>query len=207
MIGSNGKPLTDSEYHGVYQDTFDVLVKNTFVTNDILVFLTYQPEVLTLDSNQVTGHTHQLLCQFPYLEVLEQNFKYNNLYNYGEYIDGFHSHIIIRECDYKRLSKQQLSGLDIVAKVVWDLDRLINKYLSKQAGQTRSRLLPTSHIPRVSFETISEKINHVTKIKTSKVLVTKVIQVFQNVLINQILPKCFKRKNKIDWIHMFVDDT
>ncbi len=123
MIGLNGKELTSSELYGVFQDEFNRIVKHAFNVNDILLFVTYQPDTLTLDYNNVTGHTHQLFKQFPYLEVLEQNFRYNNLYNYGEYIDGYHSHIIMRERDYYSLPKDQLKGLDIVEKVIWDIVR------------------------------------------------------------------------------------
>ncbi len=206
-IGINGKALTNSEYRGVFQDRFNRIVRNTFEVNDVLLFVTYQPKKLTLDYHEVTGHTHQLLKTFPYLEVLEQNFKYNNLYNYGEYVDGYHSHIIIKEGDYHRLSEQQLDGIDIVAKVVWDLERLINEYLSKQAGQTYHRLLPESHIPISSAETVSETINQVTKAILAKVLINECIVLFSAVSANEPLPKYFKSINKIDGANMFVDDT
>lgn len=170
------------------------------------MFVTYTPCELTLNYKEVSDKTAELFNQFKYIEVLEQNFQTNKVYNYSEYIDGFHSHILIRESDYK-LIKSKLKNYDIVAKLAYDLNNLINVYLRKQAGATNNRLLPTKHAPLPEIEptsSLSEKTSIEAISERFIPLVVDVIWIVSHVLRTH---KNKDRINKIRRNNMFVNDT
>jgi hypothetical protein len=200
--------LTQSpqEFREYFTDVFNSHVRTTFDKDDVLMFITYTPCELTLNHKEVSDKTAELFNGFKYIEVLEQNFKTNKVYNYSEYIDGFHSHILIRESDYK-LIKSKLKNYDILAKLVYDLNNLINVYLRKQAGATNNRLLPTKHIPLPESEPISNR-SEKTSIEAIPerfiLLVVDVIRIVSYVLRTQ---KNNERINKIRRNNMFVNDT
>lgn len=137
--------LTPKEYYNYFNDCLTSLISRTFSNDKALVFLSYQPTEHTLDPAHVMEDTNVLFHQNRYIEVIERTFKTSRLYNDGGYTDGFHSHIIMTEAEYN-IIKDQISDLDIVAKLVYNLNGLIN-YLSKQAGTTYHRLLPKRNIP------------------------------------------------------------
>src|ERR1700756_499190 len=137
---------TDSEYHEYFKDILRCTIKKVFNKNDRMLFVTYQPIELTLDSKEVAEQTNRMLNEFKYIEVLEQTYSVRRIYNDSGYIDGYHSHILIKESDFDTV-KSKLQGFDIVEKVVYDIERLTERYLSKQAGMSYIRILPTCNIP------------------------------------------------------------
>ncbi len=206
MTGLNGKELTSNEFNGYCKDVLKVLMKNTFSPEDELLFVTYQPQKLTLTANEVREYTNKLFYRYKYVEVIEQTFKSKKglRYNYGAYINGYHSHLLIKKSDYNKI-KEHLEGINIVDKVIYDLDGLTERYLVKQAGITYNRLLPTNNIPtpqlsevgEIAIKTVAEQI-----VKQVKITVLKA---FQRIKDGIVLLMFFI--NKIDSIHMFIDDT
>lgn len=113
-----------------------------------MVFVTYQPDTLTLTFDEVAEHTREMYGKFKYIEVIEQTFKVSKRYNTAGYIDGYHSHIIMLKSDYLLVS-DKYNSLDIKAKRVYYMDGLI-EYLSKQAGVNPNQPLPMRNIPMPS---------------------------------------------------------
>ena len=206
MTGLNGKKLTSIEFNGYCKDVLKVLMKNTFSPEDELLFVTYQPQKLTLTANEVKEYTYKLFYRYKYVEVIEQTFKSKKglRYNYGAYINGYHSHVLIKKSDYYKI-KENLEGFNFVDKVVYDLDGLTERYLVKQAGITYNRLLPTNNIPTPQ---LSEGKEITTKTVTAQIVrqvKLTVLKPFQRIKNGIVLLMCFI--NKIDSIHMFIDDT
>lgn len=135
------KQQTDTEFYTYFQDVLASQIKKTCKSTD-LVFLTLQPQQLYLNSKTLSEHTATLFNKMNYVEVREQNFKVSKRYDVSDYIDGWHSHLILEETDYEK-RKGALVGYDIKVKPIYDLPRLI-MYLAKQA--VRNRLLPVSSL-------------------------------------------------------------
>ncbi len=221
MIGINGKIRTEHESKGYYRDVLQSQVNNTFnISEDRLLFITYQPTDKTYLPQTVRDFTYELFKEYPYIEVIERTYKHLAKRNGSEFDDTYHSHILIRLDDYKALERKLGHNLgvklDIVDRIVWDLDGLVNRYLIKQKGITSLDMdLPISHIPNNKKEqfTINETVNVPIIIQSAAQaadiieLVLLINKVFQNVSINNIVSECFKKTNKIYWMHMFIDDT
>ena len=194
------------QFKQYFREWLEKYIRDTFNVNDVLIFITYQPPKPEWSSEKIIERTQQLFDGVKHVVVIEQTFEKSNMYNYADYIDGYHSHLIMTESDYDSV-KHQLAGHDIVTKVVYDLDGL-KYYLTKQAGDTYNMTLPILNMPinnseRISEpETITETIG--TRIKSQ---VQRVLKVFLKVLKSFKISECFKNINKIYWIHMFVDDT
>ena len=114
--------------------------------------------------------------------------------------------MLIKESDFDTIS-HLLKGLDVVEKMVYDLYRLTNWYLSKQAGATYNRILPTKNISLTKIESVQLVSNDTATIIVVKQFVSTVIKRFQRVLINHVFNKRLKKNNKIDSIHRYIDDT
>lgn len=194
------------QFKQCFREWLDKYIRDTFNVTDVLVFVTYQPPQPEWSSAKVIEHTQQLFGGVKNVTVIEQTFKKNNMYNYADYIDSYHSHLVMKESCYDSI-KHQLLGHDIVAKVVYNLEGL-KYYLAKQAGDTYKRALPMLNIPIhysepiSAHETITETIDVIIKSQVQSVL-----RVFHRVSISFKVSECFKNINKIYWMHMFVDDT
>ena len=213
--------MTESEAKGYYRDVLQSQLSNTFnLSEDRLLFITYQPTDKTYLPQTVKDFTHELFNDYPYIEVIEKTYKYSAKKNCS-YFDGtYHSHILIRLDDYKALERKlgyKLDvKLDVVDKFVWDLDGLVNRYLIKQKGITSLDMdLPIRHIPNNKKEqfTINETVDVPIIIQSAAQaadiieLVLLINKVFHGVSISNIVSECFKKTNKIYWMHMFIDDT
>ncbi len=198
--------LSNWEYRCTFNDWLNYYVRKTFKPNERLMFVTYQPKELVLDFKKVADYTHSLFKSYRYIEVLEQTYLIKNLNKNGHLIDGYHSHILISESDYKDV-KEKIKNLkiDVVAKFTYDLSGLTEGYLLKQAGQTINRILPTQNIPIPVPQLITETIT-VTAIKIIKLkfkpVINYVIEIFQNALIKRAVTT-----NKIKVALRFIDDT
>ena len=201
MPSISERKQSNSEFNGSFNDTLNVLVKSTFDPSDVLLFITYQPDELILDPNIVKEHTSRLLQGVRYVEVIEQTFKNSNRYNNGGYVDGYHSHILMREADYDAI-KSQLNGYDIVKKRVYDREGLINRYLSKQAGLTNNRLLPTRHFPKLIMERLEAK--PIKKVYSFFIKPTKIVF---RIHFSEMLVRRFIRMNKRLRSLRYNDDT
>jgi len=153
--------MTAKEYFNYYGDCFGALLRKAFNKKEILVFLSYQPEKITSDYNQVKADTKLLFAKYTYVETIERNFVRRRMYNDGDYADGFHSHLIMRESDYLKIEKELTGVINIDGRVVYDLEELTEKYLAKQTIDMYPRLLPTlnkSPLVIEVIETIQEKV-------------------------------------------------
>lgn len=209
MAKTDLSKLSAKEYKGYFTDYLEYLVRNTFDIIDRLMFVTYQPTELTLSDTDVVEHTKYLFGDLPYVEVLEQTFVSSGLLKCGHLIDGYHSHLLIRESDYLAIkNKIDSLGLNIVAKFTYNLDGLISDYLIKQAGTTHLRKLPIQNIPIKKSEPIAlpETVTVTIGIRI-KTQVQIVLRVFRKVSVSLNVSYRFKNINKIYWMHMFVDDT
>ena len=166
MFKTDLSKLSNSEYRYYFNDILNYLVRKTFEPNERLMFVTYQPKELTLDFKIVAEHTYNLFGAFNYVEVLEQTYLAKNILKMGHLINGYHSHILIRESDYL-IVEPKLKGLklNIVSKFTYNLSGLTDGYLLKQAGVTYNRVLPTQNIP-----TIIEQ-EQISKVKPAKTLI------------------------------------
>ncbi|HRG57492.1 MAG TPA: hypothetical protein PK323_00960 [Bacteroidia bacterium] len=208
---STKKPQTAREYNGHFSDLLNSFINRVFKPDDVLLFVTYQPNNLTFDPNEVSKVTKHFFGDYAYVEVLEQTFKKSNRYNYSNYIDGYHSHFFIKQSDYK-LVENQLKDLDIQAKIVYDRFGLTERYLIKQKGLTGDRDEPIINIPIVK-EQATEKGNIIKESGISK----KVFIVSFNAPIrfvqynyNQLKYYALNRfylKNKLYWFAIFINDT
>lgn len=147
--------LTIDEYRGYFEDILGSQVRKGFGEDKMLVHVVYQPPKLELNHEQVSTDTYLLFKDYKYVEVLEQTYKQSRTYNYAGYINGYHSHIIMREADFK-LIREELSDLNIKDILVYTLDGLMC-YLQKQVGFTYTRLLPTLNLPNKITEVISNE--------------------------------------------------
>ena len=187
---------TPQQFHEYFKDVLNSLVKNTFKDEKELLFITYQPDELELSNEVVAAQTLQLFGAIKFVSVLEQTFFYSKVYNSADYTNGFHSHLIVAASDYETI-ENQLEGLDIVAKWVYNIDGLVFKYLPKQAGATYHRLLPTVHIPiPKTQQKVEPEIIVFTAAKPKYVLQIK-----------SFIANVFIRTNKIISFLMYVDDT
>ena len=208
MIGLNGKVRTESESKGYYRDVLQSQINNTFnLSDDRLLFITYQPTEKTYLSQTVKDFTYELFKDYPYIEVIERTYQYSAKKNGCSYDDTYHSHILIRLDDYKALERKLGYNLgvklDIVDRIVWDLDGLVDRYLIKQKGITSLDMdLPFRNIPsrKTIPETVDEIINIIVELQEQCVL-----KVFHNVFKNYKTQNGFI--NKIDVKHRFIDDT
>jgi len=221
MIGINGKIRTEHESKCYYRDVLQSQVNNTFnISEDRLLFITYQPTDKTYLPQTVRDFTYELFKEYPYIEVIERTYQYNAKKNGCSYDDTYHSHILIRLDDYKALERKLGHNLgvklDIVDRIVWDLDGLVNRYLIKQKGNTSLDMdLPIRHLPNNKKEnlTINETVNKPTIIISAAIAadiikpVLLIKKVFHGILINKIVSNRFKKINKIYWMHMFINDT
>ncbi len=200
MKDFNVKNLSVIQFNGYFKDWLNSLVRKTFSGETDLYFITYQPHELTLLSNEVKAHTKALFGNVKYVEVIEQTFIENKVYNTGNYIDGYHSHLIVKESDYKKIA-HTLTEFDIKAKWVYDLTGL-KEYLSKQAGGTRNRILPTRNVPPPTIEIIVTNVKQATY-KVINIVVVTVRFIPSSIFVaERLLPV-----NKINRKHMFIDDT
>jgi|GEM_PF-5051272 hypothetical protein len=197
----NVKKQTPKEFNDSFKDVLSSLIRKTFDPKDQLLFVTYQPDILTLDPSQVRQDTSQMLARIRYVEVIEQTFKTSNKYNNSGYIDGYHSHLLIREADYNKV-KDRFQGLDVVVKVVYDLAGLATRYLSKQAGVCHDRIPPTNHIPMVKLEPMEVKAE-----KRPIRIILKPITASQSIPVSQRIVKRFIRFNKLFRILRHNDDS
>lgn len=194
------------QFKQYFREWLDKYIRILFNVNDVLVFVTYQPPKPEWSSTKVIEHTNQLFGGVKHVVVIEQTFEKSNMYNYADYIDGYHSHLIMTESDYDSI-KHELTGHDIVAKVVYDLEGL-KYYLTKQAGDTHNWTLPILNMPInksepiLAPETVTETIGIRIKLQAQRVL-----KVFRKVSIRVKVSDCFKNINKIYWVHMFINDT
>ena len=187
---------TPQQFHEYFKDVLNSLVKNTFKDEKELLFITYQPDELELSNEVVAAQTLQLFGAIKFVSVLEQTFFYSKVYNSADYTNGFHSHLIVAASDYETI-ENQLEGLDIVSKWVYNIDGLVFKYLPKQAGATYHRLLPTVHIPiPKTQQKVEPEIIVFTAAKPKYVLQIK-----------SFIANVFIRTNKIISFLMYVDDT
>ena len=187
---------TPQQFNEHFKAVLNSLINKTFSANEELLFVTYQPDELVLSNVELAAHTHELFGSIKYVQVIEQTFLHSKVYNSGNYINGFHSHLIVSQSEYATI-ETQLQQYDIVAKVVYDIDGLANRYLAKQAGVTINRLLPTVNIPTPKAQPIVEPEIIVLAVPKPKfVLQTK--SFIANVLI---------RINKIIGYLQFIDDT
>lgn len=221
MIGLNGKVRTESESKGYYRDVLQSQINNTFnLSEDRLLFITYQPTEKTYLASTVTDFTKELFKDYPYIEVIERTYQYSAKKNGCSFDDTYHSHILIRLNDYKSLEAKlgyKLGlRLDIVDRIVWDLDGLVDRYLIKQKGVTSLDMdLPIRHLPdnkKVHFtinETVNEPFIIQSAVQAADIieLILSINKVFRSVSINNIVSECFENINKIYWMHMFIDDT
>jgi hypothetical protein len=208
---STKKPQTAREYNGRFSDLLNSYVNRVFKPDDVLLFVTYQPNDLTFDPNEVSKVTKHYFGDYAYVEVLEQTFKTSNRYNYSNYIDGYHSHFFIKLCDYK-LVENQLKYLDIKPKIVYDRIGLIERYLIKQKGLTGDRDEPIINNPIVKEQSL-EKENLIDESGSSK----QVFFVSFNAPIRFVRYKYrqfryhalnrFIIKNKLYWFTMYINDT
>lgn len=197
--------LSASEYKGYYTDYLGYLVRNTFDANDRLTFVTYQPSELTLSANEVIEHTKYLFGDLPYVEVIEQTYVNSSLLKCGHLVDGYHSHLLIKESDYLTIkNKIDSLNLNILDKFTYNLDGLINRYFIKQAGTSRQRILPIKNIPTTQPKP-TETITTLVTVKRIVKLIASLALVLHNVLDKYKTQKRFI--NKIDVKHRFVDDT
>jgi hypothetical protein len=139
-----------------FREWLDKYIRDLFNINDVLVFVTYQPPKPEWSSAKVIEHTQELFGGVKHVTVIEQTFEKSNMYNYADYIDGYHSHLIMTESDYDSI-KHQLVGHDIVAKAVYNLEGL-KYYLTKQAGDTYNRGLPLQNIPVITSQGPQEQL-------------------------------------------------
>ena len=214
MIGLNGKVRTESESKGYYRDVLQSQLNNTFnLSDDRLLFITYQPTEKTYLRQTVIDFTHELFKEYRYIEVIERTYKHIAKRNGSGFDDTYHSHIIIRLDDYKALERKlghKLGiKLDIVDRIVWDLDGLVERYLIKQKGITSLDMdLPISHFPvRRSESKPSPKPIKITIGIRLRLRVQCVLTVFYSVSISKIVSDCFKKANKLYWRNIFIDDT
>ena len=78
MIGINGKLMTESEAKGYYRDVLQSQLSNTFnLSEDRLLFITYQPTDKTYLPQTVKDFTHELFNDYQYIEVIEKTYKYS----------------------------------------------------------------------------------------------------------------------------------
>lgn len=190
------------QFRQYFREWLDKYIRNLFNVNDVLVFVTYQPPKPEWSSAKVIEHTQQLFGAVRHITVIEQTFKKSNMYNYADYIDGYHSHLVMTESDYDSI-KHQLVGHDIVAKVVYNLDGL-KYYLTKQSGDTYNRTLPILNIP-IAQPLPLETITTMVAVECEVNLEPAAEPVFHNVL-----RKCKTQKrfiNKLDVKNRFIDDT
>lgn len=200
MKDINVKDLTAKQFNGYFKDWLNSQVRKTFICETDLYFITYQPHELTLLSDDVKVHTKALFGSIKYVEVIEQTFIENKVYNTGNYSDGYHSHLIVTVSDYKKIA-QTLTEFDIKAKWIYDLTGL-KEYLSKQAGATRNRILPTRNVPPPTIENI------ITEVKQATYKVINIIVVtVQFIPISIFIPKKLLPVNKIKRKQMYIDDT
>lgn len=212
MIGLNGKVRTESESKGYYRDVLQSQLNNTFnLSDDRLLFITYQPTEKTYLSETVINFTNSLFKDYPYIEVIERTYKYSAKKNGCSYDDTYHSHILIRLDDYKELERKLGYNLgvklDIVDRIVWDLDGLVDRYLIKQKGITSLDMdMPIRHVPLKKTEpiTIPETVTETISVEI-KLHGQGVLKVFHNVL--KIIKPQNGFINKIDVKHRFIDDT
>ncbi len=211
MLYANKKEQTPSEFNEHFKDVLECYVKKLFKPKDILLFVTYQPHSLEFDPNAVLDVTKHFFGSYPFVEVLEQTFKTSNRYNYSNYIDGYHSHLIIKESDYD-LVKDQLKDLDIVTKVIYDLEGLIKRYLSKQAGIFNDRKDPIINNPDICEQSVLKTellINDIQNIEPITIQIIALIRFVEYCF----KPDCenalylFKTMNKLWWLNVFIDDT
>lgn len=190
------------QFKQYFREWLNKYIRDTFNVNDVLMFVTWQPPKPQWSSVKVIEHSQQLFGGVKNVTVIEQTFEKSNMYNYADYIDGYHSHLIMTESDYG-IIKHELKGHDVVAKVVYDLEGL-KYYLTKQAGDTYNRTLPMLNIP-ISQPQPLETITTVVVVKYLTKLVAPAMPVFQNVSKTYRISKRFT--TKIDIKHRFIDDT
>lgn len=201
MLSVDVTKQTPYQFKQYFREWLDKYIRDTFNVNDILVFVTYQPPQPEWSSAKVIEHTQQLFGSLKYVAVIEQTYEKSNMYNYADYIDGYHSHLIMTESDYDSI-KHDLTEHDIVANVVFDLDGL-KYYLTKQAGDRYNRTLPILNIPIAKHTPIETQTMVV--VVTGVVNVVKApVLVFHNVLKVKVQKRFI---NKIDVKHRFIDDT
>ncbi len=203
---TNEVTQSPQEFREYFTDILNSYVRTTFDKDEVLIFVTYTPYELTLNHKEVSDKTAELFKGCKYVEVLEQNFKTSKRYNYSEYIDGFHSHLIMRASDFK-LVQSKLKSYNIVGKVIYDFDNLINVYLRKQAGATRNRLFPIKHIPLDEVEPVSSLQHEMPTEAISERFISTIVNVIR--IVSSVLRthKNKDRINKIRWSNMFVNDT
>jgi len=180
------------KYRKVFGDYLEYYVRNTFNSDKRgLLFVTYQPKGIRLNPMDVIEKTKELFGRFAYVEVIEQTYKISNLHKVAGFINGYHSHILIKESDYKTI-EDQLKGLDIKAVRIWGLDGIYN-YLSKQAGLVHTRILPIQNLPalinesdNVATENIQQPIEDNVKNELERTLVNKGLRVFHATVIKVI---------------------
>ncbi len=212
IMTSLGKVRTESESKGYYRDVLQSQLNNTFdLSEDRLLFITYQPTEKTYLPQTVIDFTYELFKDYPYIEVIERTYKHKAKKNGSDFDDTYHSHILIRLDDYNALERKlghKLGvKLNIVDKVVWDLDGLVERYLIKQKGVTRLDMdLPIRHFPVLRSETEPQPIKVTIGIRL-KLRVQCALRVFYSVSISKIVSDCFKKTNKLYWRHIFIDDT
>ncbi len=201
MAVLNGK-RTLQEHYGYFNDVLNKYMKDAFHPKEVLVFVSFQPAQLTLDATTVAEHTGAMFSDYKYIEVLEQTFNTSNRYNAGGYTDGFHSHIIMREADYKCI-EGRLTKYNIVAKRIYDSESL-RRYLSKQAGANDLRLLPTLHLPALKCltnDSLTDNVKLVNKMTVSKRVSRITLIEFRSETRYTV------STNKILAFHQYIDDT
>lgn len=209
MFKTDLSKLSNSEYRYYFNDILNYLVRKTFEPNERLMFVTYQPKELTLDFKIVAEHTHNLFGVFNYVEVLEQTYLTNNLLKSGHLIDGFHSHILMRESDYIDIKDDLKSlGVNVVGKFTYDLAGLTDGYLLKQAGVTYNRVLPTQNTPTIIKQELEQE--QISKVKPTKTLILFLDRwiIFKQLVYNLIeSKKKLIEALKITRWHRYIDDT
>ncbi len=125
----------NKQYCEYFKDVLRCDIKRYLRTED-LYFVTFQPNGLILNLDEIKSQTKLLFGSANYVEIIEQTFKVSNRYNTANYIDGWHSHLIMSKKEFS-LMKESLKGFDIVGKDVYDLNGLVN-YLTKQFVRTKT---------------------------------------------------------------------
>jgi hypothetical protein len=183
MIEERLKKLTEQEYNWYFSDYLNSLVRKTFCKEDgLLFFVRYQPDYREYDHKIIQETTKELFGRFKYVEVIEQTFERRVLFGDGDYVNAFHSHVIMKESDYITIEDELIeSGIDVEPKPVWGLQKLTG-YLRKQAGMRPHRILPIQNIPVKPIEKNEDK--KVAQEKEKKSITTKILTVVKSALKN-----------------------